>query len=134
MRTITIYGSSDDLIEFEGDITEEYCVDEEGYLIFDNDVVVKFAYTDDGEWKFQLVSGPAEIVSHIKAGKADCEKYNDYSDVLTIKGDFNHAYAWKNNPPSVYEIKEFLSPEETQSHVWHLSEDKLRRILKIAIE
>ena len=80
---IEIYGSSDDLIEIDGDIREEfddYCGN--GYLYFSNEVVIKYDY--DGDWTFSIKSNPKNIkIDIIEVGKIDKEKYNDYSQHLS---------------------------------------------------
>jgi len=51
---ITIYGHSDDLIEIEGDIREEFNIyNTDGYLLTSTGVMIKVRY--DGEWFFNVV-------------------------------------------------------------------------------
>lgn len=53
MRTI-VYGASDDLIEIDGAIREEFNPnDEPSYLGFSNGVVLKVTYDNEGIWRIQ---------------------------------------------------------------------------------
>ncbi len=86
MKTITIYGASDDLIEIEGDIRDElYANDDESTkLAFSDGTVLSIEYNSDGLWKiFRLVEGSA-TVEKFEATDPDSE---EYSDRVTLKGD-----------------------------------------------
>lgn len=78
-----IYGSSDDLIELEGDFREEFNVCPEdgefGYLALSNGVVLRVAYDDDGIWRFTPLQAPGR-------GRVDRSPHGGetYSDVVTI--------------------------------------------------
>ena len=58
---IKIYGASDDLIEIEGDITEEFNVylqgDQSKVLAFSDGTVVRVAYDKDGIWRITRLFG-----------------------------------------------------------------------------
>jgi len=55
---VKVYGASDDLIEIEGDIREEFNVyDDERYLAFSDGTVVKVWYDEDGIWRVHVVAG-----------------------------------------------------------------------------
>ncbi|MGE5681834.1 MAG: hypothetical protein ACM34K_13225 [Bacillota bacterium] len=58
---IKVYGCSDDLIEIEGDIKEEFSKfgtseDEPCLLAFDNGTILKCFYDNDGIWRFKVIS------------------------------------------------------------------------------
>jgi len=87
---IKIYGRSDDLIEIEGDILEEFnvCLTEEDYyryLTLSNGIVIKVNYDNDGLWRLH----PIKInSSYKKIFEAHYEKDdNNYSDIVEINDD-----------------------------------------------
>jgi len=64
--SVTIYGASDDLIEIEGDIREEFNVylenDETRLLAFSDGTLLRVKYDEDGIWRLSLVaSGTAQF-------------------------------------------------------------------------
>jgi hypothetical protein len=84
MKTITIYGASDDLIEIEGDIREEFYANEDGITIAVSDgTLLSIEYDSGGFWR----------VNRLVAGSATMEKTeatdpdDDYSDKVTLTGD-----------------------------------------------
>lgn len=95
MKEIKIYGASDDLIEIEGDITEEfshYSDDEPFYLGFSDGTVLSIDYNYEGFWRINRLSiGSAEYSKH--EGMDDS---SDYSDIVTLKGDIKWAVGGKN--------------------------------------
>ena len=82
---ITIYGASDDLIEVEGDIQEEFNVypeDDTRYLIAVSDgTLLKMWYDEDGIWRIQHLSGKSE-----KFTKVDGDVIKDTVDKVSIFG------------------------------------------------
>jgi hypothetical protein len=99
---IEIYGSSDDLIEIEGDIREEFNdYGGNGYLYFSDEVVIKYDY--DGDWTFSIKSNPKNIKIEIKeVGKIDKEKYNDYSQLVKIEDNVSWVKKTKNFNSDMY--------------------------------
>jgi hypothetical protein len=82
---ITIYGASDDLIEVEGDIREEfsaYCEEDTKFLIALSDgTLLKMWYDEDGIWRIQHLYGdPARF------SKVDGDVIKDTVDRVTISG------------------------------------------------
>ena len=82
---VTVYGASDDLIEIEGDITEEFneYLSEDGsfrYFVFSNGVLLKITYDMDGFWRLFVLSG------HELCTKTEATDIA-YSDKVTINGD-----------------------------------------------
>lgn len=81
----TVTGASDDLIEIEGQVSEEFSAygtdeDEPKFLAFSDGTLLKVTY--DGLWRFALVSrGTAEY-----SKEEGCED-EDTNDVVTLKGD-----------------------------------------------
>jgi hypothetical protein len=83
MQRVTIYGSSDDLVEVEGDLSEEFS-GQDVTLVFGDGTKVRAFYHRDGVWKVSLESGPAKQVEYQPATDADDE---NYSDRLTLEGE-----------------------------------------------
>lgn len=81
---VTIYGASDDLIEIEGDITDEYPASENGDAIhLSNGFVFSIVYDNDGFWRISALSWPDDVTwTHHAATDID----DDYSDVVTVDG------------------------------------------------
>src|ERR1035437_3268732 len=82
---ITVYGASDDLIEVEGAIEEEfsYSDDENGDLLaFSCGVVLRIRYTA-GVWRITPVSG-AEMVRITQAPEDDDDNYSDRAVISTL--------------------------------------------------
>jgi hypothetical protein len=85
MASITIYGSSDDLIEIEGDIREEFCVDgDDSFLLGISDgTLLNATYDREGMWR----------INRLKEGSAGYDKVegkdpdDDYTDQVTLTGD-----------------------------------------------
>ena len=78
---LKIYGASDDLIEFEGDVDEEAYAKEDGNVIaLSNGAVFRIKYSDEGVWRITpvFVTG----TSTIEYGEEDSD--NNYSDVVTV--------------------------------------------------
>jgi len=62
---IHIYGASDDLVEIEGDIREEFdSLDQPTYLLFNDGSQIEVEYSEVGQW----------VVNRIHAGCADVER------------------------------------------------------------
>lgn len=97
--TVYVYGASDDLIEIEGDLSEEFGYTpptyshhdaKPYYLGFSDGTLLKITY--DGEWNIKLIKGEALIYP---AGFGSAEDINDsvagtipaYSDVAVIHSD-----------------------------------------------
>ena len=88
--TCTIYGASDDLIEIDGAIREEFNPPLDGddesasYLAFSNGVVLRVKYDSDGIWRIFKKRGDESLVS-IKQCEGDGDG-DDYSDIATVEG------------------------------------------------
>jgi hypothetical protein len=86
--TTFLYGASDDLIEIEGDITEELYpnANEWTYVGFSNGLLAKIQY--NGDWIIRVVHAPKnveyDLVTQDLADEATQENFNDYTDVLHI--------------------------------------------------
>jgi hypothetical protein len=92
---IRIYGASDDLIEVEGDISEEfqYAYDAEGDLIATSDGwVFRIYYDRDGVWRIvPLIKGKSRL-THIVAPIDDNDCYSDA--VHLFDEELDEPIAW----------------------------------------
>lgn len=93
----TIYGTSDDLIEFEGAFSGEvgaYGTDEgEGVLIFVSDgtmLNVKYGKGGQGIWGITVLK---KGTAYAGFEPCDDEEADIYSDVVTLRGEIKFAYA-----------------------------------------
>jgi len=81
--SITIYGASDDLIEIDGDICEEFnwipSDDGTRLLAFSDGTLLRVAYDCDGIWRLNLVARGAARFTKVEG---DVEK--DTPDEVTL--------------------------------------------------
>jgi hypothetical protein len=88
---LTVYGSSDDLIEVEGDVEEEFTYRGDGFLAFSDGTLLSVTYDDNGVWRFlPLSNGVSERVIDPALGvDGHRDDYRPaYSDIVTMQGDF----------------------------------------------
>lgn len=85
---VTVTGASDDLIEIDGDIREEFNVyfkdDEQDFrlLAFGDGTILRVVYDKDGIWRItRLTAGTAEMT------KVDGDVVKDTFDEVTLTGD-----------------------------------------------
>ena len=86
MPKLTIYGCSDDLIEIEGDITEELNpgseVEDDGTILAISDgTLLRVKY--DGIWRITTITKGASVLSKEEAPEDDDD---NYSDRVTLEG------------------------------------------------
>jgi len=83
--SITIYGASDDLIEIEGDIREEFSFfpddGESRFLAVSDGTLLRVFYDDDGIWRLNKIAGG---LCTFKKAEGDVEK--DTPDKVTLSG------------------------------------------------
>jgi hypothetical protein len=85
---IEVYGSSDDLIEVEGAIREEFNYQQNGYgqpsgdlLAFSDGTVLRIEYAAGGVWRITpVVSGSSEV-QIVQAPEGDEDNYSDRATV-----------------------------------------------------
>lgn len=87
-RTV-VYGASDDLIEIEGHLREEFGAydSDPQYLAFANGVVLKVTYDNEGIWRIQPRAGADRV--EIVFARGDDEPHDEdgvagYSDKAVI--------------------------------------------------
>ena len=87
MPKVTITGASDDLIEVDGAIREEfnwYDEDDPAYLCFSDGTVLSVEYDNHGIWRVnRIVAGTAEY------SKVEGSEVEDTFDVVTLEGDIS---------------------------------------------
>lgn len=88
VKTVTIYGASDDLIEIEGAISEEFSAYNEeagSYLAFSDGTVlhVQYGANDEGTWRISLMARGSAVYEHTPA----VDEKQEYSDRVTLTGD-----------------------------------------------
>ncbi len=86
MTHITITGYSDDLIEVDGDINEEFACyidkDKKFFVAVSDGSLFRVRYDDDGLWRFdRLIAGSAEY------SKTDGDVQQDTNDKVTLTGN-----------------------------------------------
>jgi hypothetical protein len=83
--TIQVTGHSDDLIEIDGAISEEWAADADGNLLaFSDGTVLQIVYSKDGIWRITLVAQGSAQVQIVQ-----CPAVNDdreYTDRATLTG------------------------------------------------
>ena len=88
---LTVYGSSDDLIEIDGDISEEFVYRGDGFLAFSDGTLLAVEYSDTGMWRFGPLNHGTAVYSNDPATEDEGHRPNylpSYSDVVTLQGDF----------------------------------------------
>lgn len=110
---VKIYGSSDDCIEVDGNLREEFYLKEPAsYLHFGDGTVVKAEYApkddDDYRWRFTvMVYGgcqveKAEGTYHEEEPGAKCDK-------LILKGDLKNVRCWSSvGGPTKRDIQDWI--------------------------
>lgn len=88
---IYIYGASDDLVEIDGDVREEFNppMDDTYYIATSNGFVISIKYDEDGEWAVRMKHVPmiwkSQFTVHPAGSElAQLKANNDYSDVVVI--------------------------------------------------
>lgn len=85
---ISIFGYSDDLVEVEGDIYEEFpsTYKHDDYIATSNGLLMKVSY--DGVWRMHVIRNPNDTpFEHHPAGSEKATQYNDYTELVEIHED-----------------------------------------------
>lgn len=78
-----VYGRSDDLIEVDGSVSEEFVYKSPGSKIEVNDTEVSVSY--DGKWYLSVIEGRSVKVAEVyKVGSSISEMFCDYSDIVRL--------------------------------------------------
>jgi hypothetical protein len=88
-KTVILSGHSDDLVELDGDIREEWTsYGEQAVVVFSDGTVLEIEFKNPGVWRITtLASGGADLA--IEQAPADDE--DNYSDKATLSGDIRWA-------------------------------------------
>lgn len=86
--SVLVYGASDDLVELDGDVYEEFnCVSGKAKLAFSNGVLLKLKY--DGVWRITVLAGES-LVAHFPSRGEDAgndeEGVPGYSEKAYVTG------------------------------------------------
>lgn len=83
--SVTVYGASDDLIEVEGDIREEFPWNDPdaAYLGFSNGVILRILFSISGAWRITPVAG----ADRVQVAQCPENDEDNYSDKATVDGD-----------------------------------------------
>jgi hypothetical protein len=88
---VKVYGTSDDLVEIEGDIREEFYslagADTPVYLAFSDGTILAVDYSYEGIWRITPIYLGAGELKITQAVAANLD--SDYSDVADLYGDIN---------------------------------------------
>jgi hypothetical protein len=87
INTITVYGASDDLIEVEGDIREEFNFnpdddDDHRLLAFSDGTLLRARYDQDGLWRFEKLAQGQATMTKVEGSVDD-----DTGDRVTLCGE-----------------------------------------------
>jgi hypothetical protein len=100
LSTVTVYGYSDDLIEVEGSLSEEFnpdSDDQDTWLIFGDGTVLAIRYDEFGVWRITCPyqsAGTTKTFSGAIGEEGDREDGKPaYSDVVTLTGDLRWVVA-----------------------------------------
>lgn len=96
---IEVYGSSDDLVEVEGDIREEFQYgsndDGDGDILgFSDGTILRIQYTNEGIWRITRLRTGTATLEVVPAVDSDSD---NYSDRATLDGEIAwvvHGGAW----------------------------------------
>lgn len=91
---IVITGASDDLIEVDGDISEEFQARDDNFVAVSNGTLLRVEYTRAGIWRITPVVEGLGGLDIVQAPEGDDE---NYSDVATVDGEIrwvSHGTAW----------------------------------------
>ena len=94
---VRVYGASDDLIEVEGDLREEfnaYDLEDGAVLAFSDGTVLRAVYDDDGCWRLTRLAEGRGLMRKIEAFDLADEGLKHpgtdvpgYSDLVTLEAD-----------------------------------------------
>ena len=136
MGTLTIYGASDDLIEFEGDFEDEgnHFSDDAIFIHLNDGSVIEAFYDQDGIWRFN----PAKLADGTivqKHEKGSVEEDTPDRLTLTSANKFKSFRLWEQaEGPSKSEIKDFIEKWFDNRGLRNLSEQSLRKLYNVINE
>ena len=94
--SVTVYGASDDLIEVDGDIREEFDIDHDGHgklFAFSDGTIIQVEWTKVGIWRITpMVKGSGELA----IVQAPVDDDRNYSDRATLDADIRWVMRGSN--------------------------------------
>lgn len=93
--TVVLFGASDDLIELEGSIHEEFTsADDRNLVAFSDGTILAIEYTNAGVWRITtVVEGTAQVrITH--APEDDDDNYTDRAEITGDVWWAAHASSW----------------------------------------
>lgn len=104
MAQVTIYGASDDLIEVDGDLSEEFSLpgDDKAILAFGDGSVLAVNYDEFGVWRIHRILTGSALYEH------DEDPGNDesrYSDRVTLTGDLRWVLCAPDDETKLHKIE-----------------------------
>lgn len=122
--TVRVYGASDDLIEVEGDLREEFgACDTVVMLVFADGTRLRVVYSPEGyngRWQIAVLDDPTGTVKHTPALDEDA----NYSDVVEFETDSRWVECWGEAGPDPDLLAQTL--EE-----WDWGREKPEKLLKM---
>lgn len=96
MASITVYGASDDLIELDGAISEEFPFldrDDRGDLVaFSDGTILRVAFSASGVWRITPVVEGVGTLTIVQAPEEDDDNYSDRA-TLEVPDDGRRLWA-----------------------------------------
>lgn len=88
---LIVYGASDNLVEIEGDVREEFGmpIDDKAYLATDAGHVVEILY--DGIWRLRVLAGDATRLHEGDECADPVDGRAGYSDHVQLNGSVRHV-------------------------------------------
>lgn len=87
-NVVYLYGSSDDLIEIQGSIKDEYYYNKDGTTVNVNSTEVKYNYNKDAVWDVYVTnSGNATNIRHYEFINSRTDNFCEYSDLVVVEYD-----------------------------------------------
>lgn len=101
MNKVTIYGASDDLVEIEGDLDEEFGGDDV-VLAFGDGTVLRVSFAPSGVWGIERQAAGSAVYEKVEAPPGD---EDNYSDRVTLIGRLRWVLATEATVASLHEIR-----------------------------
>lgn len=101
MAEVRIYGASDDLVEVEGPLGDEW--EGPGNVVFSTGDRFTVIYGDRGVWRIEHVEDSGKLSVTIERAP-EGEDPDPYTDTAFVVGDFEWIDCWESWPPEREEI------------------------------
>jgi hypothetical protein len=104
-HTVKVYGQSDDLIEVEGSIREEFEGYDANFLHFGDGTILEVWFNNDGIWRIERTKEGSATCEIVKCALDDEELS---SDVAMLTGDLDRVELWGGMDPDFDTIESFF--------------------------